>query len=409
MEEQMLPSGWEQSTLREVCLVNPRRPRLDRDDSMPTSFVPMTSVDETLGVISDLQTRHYGDVKRGYTYFEENDVLFAKITPSMQNGKSAIAHGLIDGIGFGSTEFHVLRPQERVIPEWIHLFIRQLGFRMEAVQHFRGAVGQQRVPPDFLDTHSIPIPPTTEIQHRIVTRIEALLAEVREARKIHQRTVEDTEQLMDAVLGEVFSDVVKKHSLEALANYEPFITSGPRHWGRYARPENSGPLFLRVGNIGYAELALRGVEHLDLPEGAGEKRALVQPDDVLITITGTIGRCCIVPPDLSEAYINQHIALVRLENVSLLPRYLMWYVLSPQGGGQATTLAYGQTKPGLNLTQVRQLRLPVPSSSEQRRIVHYLDTIRAQVNEMHKIQEREGQLLEQVEQAILAKAFRGDL
>jgi type I restriction enzyme S subunit len=100
-----LPEGWETLSLGEVCKVNPKRPRLNRDDDTPTSFIPMAAVDEERGVIAELQAKPYSDVKRGYTYFEERDVLFAKITPSMQNGKSAIAQGLIDGVGFGSTEF----------------------------------------------------------------------------------------------------------------------------------------------------------------------------------------------------------------------------------------------------------------------------------------------------------------
>ncbi len=87
------PAGWEMLPLGEVCEVNPKRPRLDRHDDEPTSFLPMAAVDEVDGVIVDLQVRPYDAVKRGYTYFQEGDVLFAKITPSMQNGKAAIARG----------------------------------------------------------------------------------------------------------------------------------------------------------------------------------------------------------------------------------------------------------------------------------------------------------------------------
>ncbi|HSH81768.1 MAG TPA: hypothetical protein VLA19_24855 [Herpetosiphonaceae bacterium] len=118
-----LPEGWEWRTIggdRGICTVNPRRPRVVRSDNVLTSFLAMENVDEVLGKIEDLQAKPFHEVRRGYTYFEEEDVLFAKITPSMQNGKSAIARNLIDGIGFGSTEFHVLRPQNNILPEWIH-------------------------------------------------------------------------------------------------------------------------------------------------------------------------------------------------------------------------------------------------------------------------------------------------
>lgn len=108
-------------------------------------------------------------------YFEENDVLFAKITFCMENGKAVVARGLINGFGFGFTEFHVLRPTNRVLPEWIYYFVRREAFRQEAKTKFRGAVGQQRVPQDFLETHLIPVPfpdnpeKSLAIQQQIVT------------------------------------------------------------------------------------------------------------------------------------------------------------------------------------------------------------------------------------------------
>ena len=85
-------------------------------------------------------------MKRGYTSFAEDDVLFAKITPCMENGKAAIARGLASRQGFGSTEFHVLRAKESVLPEWLYYFVRQERFRREARRSFTGTAGQQRVP-----------------------------------------------------------------------------------------------------------------------------------------------------------------------------------------------------------------------------------------------------------------------
>ena len=85
----------------------------------------MPSVDGQTGAITRPEERGYAEISNGYTYFEEEDVIFAKITPCMQNGKHAVASGLLNGFGFGSTEFHVLRPSENTIPEWIHKFLRQ--------------------------------------------------------------------------------------------------------------------------------------------------------------------------------------------------------------------------------------------------------------------------------------------
>lgn len=205
-----LPAGWELRKLSEISIINPRRPSITRDDDILTSFVPMQDVDETEGKFNHIQIRPYGEIRRGYTYFEENDVLFAKITPSMENGKTAIARGLIDGFGFGSTEFHVIRPPKSILPEWIHYFIRRTPFRHQAKQHFRGAVGQQRVPAQFLAAYLIPVPfpnnleKSLEVQRNIVQWIETVNAEVREMQPINRNTNAELEQLEQTILAQAF-------------------------------------------------------------------------------------------------------------------------------------------------------------------------------------------------------------
>ena len=125
------------------------------------------------GIVIVALNRPYAEIKKGYTYFGENDVIFAKITPCMQNGKNAIVTGLIGGIGFGSTEFHVLRCSDEVIPEWVHLFLRRQETLDAAIKTFTGAVGQQRVPANFLENLEIPIPVSVEEQYQIVSYLKA--------------------------------------------------------------------------------------------------------------------------------------------------------------------------------------------------------------------------------------------
>ena len=113
-----LPPGWKVVSLGEIAEINPRHPK-GLDDSMPVSFAPMAALNEFKPEFQSLEVRPLGKVRKGFIHFAEGDVLFAKITPCMENGKAAIARGLVNGIGFGSTEFHVLRPREGVLPEWI--------------------------------------------------------------------------------------------------------------------------------------------------------------------------------------------------------------------------------------------------------------------------------------------------
>jgi len=155
-------------SLGEVCEINPRLTKEAKPgaDAMVT-FVPMSAVDEKSGAIQVPSIRQYSEVSKGYTYFKDNDVLFAKITPCMENGKAAIASELVNGIGFGSTEFHVLRPGPDVLPEWIFYFIRREDFRRQAKANFTGSAGQQRVPKRFLEAVQMPVPPLPEQSFKV--------------------------------------------------------------------------------------------------------------------------------------------------------------------------------------------------------------------------------------------------
>lgn len=150
--------GWGVTTLDECCVLNPKRPR-DIDDELMVSFVPMPAVSED-GKIDCSDIRPYKEVRKGFTYFAEDDVLFAKITPCMENGKGAVAKGLAGGIGSGSTEFHVLRPIDgKSNPYWLYILTMFESFRVGARKVMTGTGGQLRVPIGYLKYYPISLPP----------------------------------------------------------------------------------------------------------------------------------------------------------------------------------------------------------------------------------------------------------
>ena len=150
--------GWGLTTLGQCCELNPKRPKGIADD-VDVSFVPMPSVSEE-GHMDCSTIKPYSEVKKGFTYFAENDVLFAKITPCMENGKGAIAKGLSNGIGAGSTEFHVLRPIAcKSDPYWLYIITMFDEFRIGARKVMTGTGGQLRVPINYLSDYQIALPP----------------------------------------------------------------------------------------------------------------------------------------------------------------------------------------------------------------------------------------------------------
>jgi len=196
--------GCERVGLGEVCEINPPKSEVKNlPDDMEVTFIPMSAVSEVTGKIENPEKRLLAEVRNDYTYFREDDVLFAKITPCMENGKFAIARNLINGIGFGSTEFHILRPLGEVMPEWIHYYIRQKSFREEAARNMTGSVGQQRVPRHFLESAKIPLPPLEE-QKRMITLLNGVRESVECLRKLQQRTEKDLENLVPAILDRAF-------------------------------------------------------------------------------------------------------------------------------------------------------------------------------------------------------------
>lgn len=148
--------------LGECVEINPHRGALSLNDSDLVSFVPMPSVSEE-GHLQDLSDVEFGKVKKGFTYFKNGDVLFAKITPCMENGKGAIAERLTNDTGMGSTEFHILRPIEGLSSaNWALALTRLPVFREKAAKNMTGTGGQKRVPSSFLADFPIGLPPIYE-------------------------------------------------------------------------------------------------------------------------------------------------------------------------------------------------------------------------------------------------------
>lgn len=176
--------GWMEQRLGECCVINPKKTTDSRlEEDLEISFIPMASVSEC-GEILKLEDKFCREVKNGFTYFCEGDVLFAKITPCMENGKGAVAVGLTNGIGFGSTEFHVLRPiKEKSNSYWLYALTSFELFRKKAGKNMTGSAGQKRVPASFLENIKISVPPIS-----LQDEFEKLLIEVNKSKVVSQHT-----------------------------------------------------------------------------------------------------------------------------------------------------------------------------------------------------------------------------
>ena len=192
--------GWGLRLLGTCCEINPKKGQDGRlTPNLEVSFIPMSAVSEH-GSIELSETRKYNDVKSGFTYFSENDVLFAKITPCMENGKGAVAKGLKNGIGFGSTEFHVLRPLSGISnPFWIYTVTIFKQFRLDAEANMTGSAGQRRVPASFLENFKITLPPI-ELQNQFA----AFVKQTDKSKLAIQKNLEKLEILKKSLMQKYF-------------------------------------------------------------------------------------------------------------------------------------------------------------------------------------------------------------
>lgn len=173
----MLPPSWEQPPIALCCDLNPRLDKSEISDSKLVHFVPMPAVEALTNKVDVSATRPFVEVKKGYTHFASGDVIFAKITPCMENGKVAVVPDLQHDLAYGSTEFHVIRPFADLPPLWFFYYLSSRAYRSEAEHNMTGAVGQRRVPIGFIAQTYIPLPPLNE-QKRIVAKIEELFSEL---------------------------------------------------------------------------------------------------------------------------------------------------------------------------------------------------------------------------------------
>jgi type I restriction enzyme S subunit len=254
----------------------------------------------------------------------------------------------------------------------------------------------------------IPLPPLSE-QRRIVARIEELTAQIQEARKLRRQAVEETEALLFNQIGNAFMQLEKKYRLRKFGSFMPHITSGPRNWAKHY--EENGLRFYRAQDIGSTGKVLDDSKVFIMPPpGEQGRTAILQPGDLMIVITGaTVGRVNVYHQGLEPGFVSQHVAICRLPYSEIAPEFALWGLRGPSGQAQLLGQRYGQGKPGLNLTNIRSLSLPVPPLLEQRRIVAELDALQAEVDALKRLQAESAAELDALLPAVLDRAFKGEL
>ncbi len=422
-----IPAHWEVKRLKRVARINPSKAEarevLDRGDGV--AFLPMEKVGSN-GEIDAREVLPAASVWNGFTYFRRGDVLLAKITPCFENGKGACLDSLPKPVGFGSTEFIVMRANNGVAPQYLYRITTLTEFLALGADAMTGSAGQQRVPPEFVRDFTSVVPPLIE-QNAIVRFLDRADGHVNNLIRAKQRLIEllteqkqtiihravtrglDPEVLMKPTGLDWLPEVPERWELRRLKALSSFITSGSRGWADFYSDE--GSIFLRIGNLSTTsiDLKLDDLQHVTPPEGAEGERTRVRPDDLLISITALLGAVGIVPEAVRNAYVNQHTALVRLRKNLVKPRWAAYCLHSAIGGNQFRTLTNGGTKEGLTLGDVGSLWLLYPPLDEQDAIVRHLDEASRYVEGAIQRARREIELIREYRTRLISDVVTGKL
>lgn len=410
-----IPENWTWARLGDIFQVNPRNHV--ENENIDVSFLPMASIDEGYGSNYHPEIRKWKEVKKGFTHFANNDVVLAKISPCFQNLKSAFIHDLVNGIGAGTTELHVLRMFANTIDaQYLLYFVQNPGLINAGVKTFKGVVGQQRISTDFIKEYLIPLPPLAE-QKRIADKVSSLFVQLDAIDKAYEEYQElqqtmKSRLLEQAIQGKLTDQRKEDSNAQDLYNQIqeekqrlikekkikkekplPAITEDeipfeiPENW-MWVRLEDVGLLqtgitpskahsefygneipFVGPGDI-FENYRLNYHKNGLSSEGLKHARVIAENSVMQVCIGGSIGKAVI---NDREVTCNQQINTITPYFIET--KYIFYCMISRYFVSSLRMKAGGSATPIINKTKWAMMLVPLPPLAEQKRIVENLNKL----------------------------------
>ncbi len=421
-----VPEHWDVKRLKFISRINPSASEIvDLRDEDEVSFIPMDAVGEYGGMRLDTDKR-LEEVRSGFTYFRDEDVVIAKITPCFENGKGGIAEHLTNGVAFGTTELHVVRPESKLGGRFLFYLTISDAFRRLGASEMYGAGGQKRVPTDFVRDFLVGLPPLEEQQ-----AIACFLDE--QTRKIDD-LIEAKRSLLDLLKEKrqaVITHAVTR-GLDPAAKLKPsgveWLGDVPEHWkympikwlvetpmtdGPHETPEwvDEGVPFVS------AEGVFDGRVHLDRSRGMitleqhreYSKKVCPRRDDIFIVKSGaTTGKIGYVDFD-DEFNVWSPLAVIRCDEKTVLSRYAFHAFVEKSFQRQIQLFwSYG-TQPNIGMGSLENLDIAVPPLKEQQQIVRFLDEGTQKMDDLESVVREAIATLELLRASIISATVTGQI
>ncbi|MXX14818.1 MAG: restriction endonuclease subunit S [Gemmatimonadetes bacterium] len=416
-----VPAHWDVRRLKRVASLNPSKTesRLFLTADTPVTFLPMERVG-TDGKI-DEEVVPASSVWNGFTYFRRSDVLVAKITPCFENGKGACLESLSTEVGFGSTEFHVLRAGASILAQFLYRLTTLAEFRHSGADEMIGAAGQQRVPQAFVANYPLALPPLAE-QTAIVRYLDHTDRRIRRYVSSREQLIELLEEYRQAVIHHAVT-----HGLDSDVRLKPsgveWLGDVPAHWGVAAVKRHYSiqlgkmlqngpnvPTDIAVPYLKAQHVQWFSVRTTDAPTMWASPHEIeqfgIRAGDLLVCEGGEGGRCSLVE-EVPPGYIIQN-ALHRVRSFGTNRNDYLQYVMSSiSKTGWFDAINNKATIAHFTAEKFGSLMIPIPPLPEQTAIVAYLDKATAAIDAAIDRARREIELLGEYRTRLIADVVTG--
>lgn len=396
--------SWPTKSLTDIATVNPRLPK---DRVLPGSvvFLPMAAISER-GEVLEQRLRPLDEVRKGFTYFERGDVLLAKITPCFENGKAAFLEHLQSDVGFGSTEFHVIRPNTDVLDgKYLFYMLWNGKLRHNGELNMTGSAGQRRVPAGFLERYRLPLPGLPTQRH-----IAKVLEHADHLRRQTQQMGNELERLAQVLFLEIFGSLFANPKQWPVVDLGSLIEQGPKNGlYKHANDYGTGTPIIRIDNFYAGELTDSiNFKRVSLTEAEQEKFGL-ENHSILINRVNSpeyLGKVALVENLTELTVFESNMMNFTVDQSRINPVFLVTQLGSQfirEQIRKASKDASNQSS--INQGDVRAFRVVVPPIAEQNRFACLLINIR----NVRNIGSKRSCMLEEAFQALMQRAFNGEL
>ena len=351
------------------------------------------------------EERTWGEVKQGFTHFAEGDIGVAKITPCFENGKLGIAEGLSNGVGFGSSEYIVFRPDKTLSKEWLYYYLSRETFRVEGAARMSGAVGHKRVSKEFIESYPIPVPPLPE-QHRIAGILDGAFEGIATAKAYAETNLHNARALFESHLDSVFTQRGEGWIDTTIGEVIRFID----YRGKTPVKTASGIRLITAKNVKMGYLQETPMEFIASASYRDwMTRGIPQKGDVLFTTEAPLANVAQLDTDEKVAFA-QRIIIMQPAKTKLESTFLKYLLLSGPVQQRIRAKGTGATVQGIKASLLKLIEISFPKTlTEQGLIVEKLDTLNAETQRLAALYQQKLAALEELKKSLLHCAFNGEL